>query len=134
MRIAAVQKIIKEWIIKMKKKEKILCKWVFLWIVLLAVMPVMNVQAKKNKNYWPKLSDDITAGAAILMDVDTGTILYKKNINEKFYPASITKILTTLIAVENSKMDEVVTFSEDAVYKTQGGSGIWRDIGEVMTM
>ncbi|KAI4451067.1 hypothetical protein C823_005616 [Eubacterium plexicaudatum ASF492] len=42
--------------------------------------------------------------------------------------------MTTLIAVENSSMDEVVTFSEDAVYKTQGGSGIWRDIGEVMTM
>lgn len=67
------------------------------------------------------------------MDVDTGTILYKKNINEAFYPASITKILTTLVAIENSSMDEIVTFSEDAVYKTEG-SGISRDIGEKMTM
>lgn len=68
------------------------------------------------------------------MDVDTGAILYKKNINKAYYPASITKILTTLVAIENSSMDEVVTFSEDAVYKTSGGSSIWRDIGEVMTM
>ena len=46
------------------------------------LLPVTQVQAKKSKNYWPKLSDDITAGSAILMDIDTGTILYKKNINE----------------------------------------------------
>lgn len=97
------------------------------------ILPVLPVDAKKSKNYWPKLSEEMTAGAAILMDVDTGTILYKKNINQKYYPASITKILTTLIAVENCSMDEVVTFSSDAVYNTEG-SGIWRDIGEVMTM
>lgn len=95
--------------------------------------PCMNVQAKKSKDYWPKPSEDITASSAILMDVDTGTILYKKNVNKEFYPASITKILTTLIAVENSSMDEIVTFSKDAIYKTEG-SGIWRDVGEKMTM
>ena len=107
----------------------------FICAVLLAaiVLPVMPVQAKKSKNYWPKLSEEITAGAALLMDVDTGTILYKKNIDQAYYPASITKILTTLLAVENSKMDEVVTFSQDSIYKTEGSS-IWRDIGEVMTM
>ena len=71
------------------------------------------------------------------MDIDTGTILYKKNINEKCYPASITKILTTLIAVENCSMDEIVTFSSDAIYNTisvERSSSIWRDIGEKMTM
>ena len=68
------------------------------------------------------------------MDLDTGTILYQKNIEQKYYPASITKILTALIAIEKSEMDEVVTFSADAVYKTKGGSSISRDIGEKMTM
>ncbi len=116
-------------------KKNLLFRWICVLLALtISVLPAATVEAKKSKNYWPKLSDEITAGAAILMDVDTGTILYKKNINQVYYPASITKILTTLIAVENSSMDEVVTFSEDAVYKTQGGSGIWRDIGEVMTM
>jgi len=117
----------------MKKKGRRIYKVVCTLLLITIVMPKMPVYAKKSKNYWPKLSEEITAGAAILMDVDTGTILYKKNINEPYYPASITKILTTLIAIENSSMDEVVTFSEDAVYKTEG-SGIWRDIGEVMTM
>ncbi len=115
---------------KMKRKTKVLSILVLYSILFLSVIPV---QAKKNKNYWPKQSDEITADAAILMDVDTGTILYKKNINTKHYPASITKILTVLVAVENSRMDEVVTFSHDSVYKTEG-SGISRDVGEKMTM
>lgn len=104
-----------------------------MFLLVAILLPVAPVYAKKSKNYWPKLSEEMAAGAAILMDVDTGTILYKKNIDQKYYPASITKILTTLIAVENCSMDEVVTFSSDAVYNTEG-SKIWRDIGEVMTM
>lgn len=124
--------------IKMKKRVKFLRLLSLLICTLITVqimVPENLVHAKKSKskNYWPKLSEEITAGAAILMDIDTGAILYKKNINKPYYPASITKILTTLLAVENSNMDEVVTFSRDAIYKTEG-SGIWRDVGEVMTM
>ena len=118
----------------MKKNVKKVRMLLIILALNIVCMPAASVEAKKSKNYWPKLSEKITAGAAILMDVDTGTILYKKNINKAYYPASITKILTTLVAIENSSMDEVVTFSADAVYKTAGGSSIWRDIGEVMPM
>lgn len=58
---------------------------------------------------WPA-GPVVSAEAAILMDADTGTILYSKNIHQKEYPASTTKILTTLIATEMCSMDEVVTF------------------------
>lgn len=113
----------------MKKLKKIIC------FILCSVffIPSVNIQAKKDKDYWPKISEKVTAKAAILMDVDTGTILYEKNVDKRYYPASITKILTTLIAIENSSMDEIVTFSEDSIYKTEG-SRIWRDVGEKMTM
>ena len=117
----------------MKRKKFMRSKFICMILLVSILIPTVPVHAKKSKNYWPRLSEEITAGAAILMDVDTGTILYKKNINTPYYPASITKILTTLIAVENSRMDEKVTFSRDSVYKTEG-SGIWRDVGEVMTM
>lgn len=119
----------KDWNANMKKIKRILS----IFICMVLFMPAAQIQAKKSKSYWPKISENIGAGSALLMDVDTGTILYKNNIDKKFYPASITKILTTLIAIENCKMDEIVTFSQDAVYKTEG-SGIWRDIGEKMTM
>ena len=83
-------------------------------------------------NYWPE-GPETESPCIIVMEEETGTVLYEKMADEQHYPASITKIMTALLALENSSMDEVVTFSEDAVYKTEGSS-IWRDIGEKMTM
>ena len=71
---------------------------------------------------WPTLSQSVNAGAAICMDADTGAILYGKNINEKHYPASITKIMTALLVVENCSLDETVTFSESAVTGLEAGA------------
>ncbi|MCR4651401.1 MAG: D-alanyl-D-alanine carboxypeptidase [Lachnospiraceae bacterium] len=64
---------------------------------------------------WPA-GPVIGAESAILMEANSGTILYEKNINERLYPASITKLLTALVAVDNSELDEMVTFSEEAVH------------------
>lgn len=85
-------------------------------------------------NYWPA-GPDVDAESAILMDINTGTILYEKNINEELYPASTTKILTTLLALENSSLDEVVTFSHNAVFSIEPGSShIGIVDGEQLTM
>ena len=59
---------------------------------------------------WPE-APEISAGNGILIDADTGAILYEKNAYTKCYPASTTKILTGLLTVENCSMDETVTFS-----------------------
>lgn len=83
---------------------------------------------------WPDNVDTVSS-AAIVMDVESGAIIYEKNIDTKYYPASITKVLTALIAIENSNLNEVVTFSRDAVFKNGGDtSNIGRDAGEQMTM
>lgn len=54
----------------------------------------------------------IYSESGIVMDVDSGAILYGKNIHDPHYPASITKIATALIALQNYKMDEIVTFEQ----------------------
>lgn len=78
---------------------------------------------------------EVTAGSAILMDIDTGVILYEKNIHEKMYPASITKLLTCLVAFEHSELTDVVTFSREAVFGIErGSSNIGIDEGEQLTM
>jgi D-alanyl-D-alanine carboxypeptidase len=64
---------------------------------------------------WPE-GPQIGAQSAILMEMNTHTILYAKNIHEKSYPASTTKILTCLLAMQNCSMDESLTFSHDAIY------------------
>lgn len=70
---------------------------------------------------WPA-GPEIGAEAAILMEVNTGTVLYAKNIHAKLYPASITKILTALIAADTCDMNEIVTFSSDAIHSIN-----WRE-------
>jgi D-alanyl-D-alanine carboxypeptidase len=82
--------------------------------------------------YWPE-GPEIETPNAILMEASTGTILYEKDAYSSQYPASITKIMTTLIALENADLNEVVTFSNEAIDNTEG-SGIARDYGEQMTM
>lgn len=74
----------------------------------------MEIESNNYSN-WP-LGPAIGAEAAILMDARTGAILYEKNIHEKLYPASITKLLSTYIAVQECDLNEMVTFSEDAVH------------------
>lgn len=83
---------------------------------------------------WP--SDvSIQADGGIVMDADTGTVLYGKNMDQQYYPASITKILTALIVLERCDLDEMVSFSHDDVYNVEAGSssaGI--DEGDVLTV
>lgn len=83
---------------------------------------------------WPQ-GPTVSARSAILMELETGTILYSKNIHNREYPASTTKILTALIASEMCEMDEMVTFSRDAIYDTPYDSNhIALDVGESITM
>lgn len=93
----------------------------------------MAIQSNETPN-WPA-GPVVSAEAAILMEADTGTILYSKNIYQQEYPASTTKILTTLIATEQCSLDEIVTFSHDAVFDNPpGSSGIAMDVGQSLTM
>ncbi len=57
----------------------------------------------------------IYSESGIVMDIESGAILYAKNIDDKHYPASITKIMTALVAFENYKLDETVKFTWDDI-------------------
>lgn len=75
---------------------------------------------------------DISSRNAILMDQDTGRILYSKKIDEKRLIASTTKIMTAIIAIESGKLDEKVKVN-DSVLKGYG-SGIYIKPGEILTL
>lgn len=63
---------------------------------------------------WPQ-GPQVYAESAIVMDMDSGAILYGKKVDERRYPASITKLLTALIALENGDLQDEVTFSQASV-------------------
>lgn len=63
---------------------------------------------------------NLSGEGAILIDMDTSEILYEKNPNSQFYPASTTKIMTAILAIENGKMDDIVTIDQEVVNLTDG--------------
>jgi len=83
---------------------------------------------------WPE-GPNVYAESAIVMESSTGLILYEKNINETHYPASITKIMSALLAIENSNLGDIVTFSQNAIFDVElDSSRIGIDVGEQLTM
>lgn len=65
---------------------------------------------------------EITSEAGILYDVTNGRVLFEKNADEKLAPASTTKLMTALLVLEKSKLDDKVTFSKTAVTNLESGA------------
>ena len=83
---------------------------------------------------WPQ-GPAIYAESGILVDLDTQEILYSKNIDKQLYPASITKVMTTLVAIESSSPEEPVTFSQHALDSIEwDSSNIGCRLNETLTM
>ena len=82
---------------------------------------------------WPS-DTGIESEAGIVMDADSGAVLFGQNIHVQKAPASITKILTALVVIENSSLDDTITFSHDAVYNVEDGSGNKNSIEEGDTL
>lgn len=75
---------------------------------------------------------NVSSNNAILMDEDSGRILYSKNIDGQRLIASTTKIMTAVLAIESGKLDEIVTIN-DSVLKSHG-SGIYVSVGEKISL
>lgn len=58
---------------------------------------------------------ELASQTAVLMDADTGVVLYEKNMHDTMYPASITKIMTAMLAVQHLEPEQVLTVSQTAV-------------------
>jgi len=93
-------------------------------IAQLAALYINTGDVFAKNGEWPKgvSKSSLSAESAAVIDINSGTILYEKNMNEKRYPASITKILTTLLCLENASLTDTVTFSYKAVHSIEPGS------------
>ncbi len=102
-----------------------------LCLVLLCGVPCETAQAAAA---WPS-NISISAEGGIVMDASSGAVLYGKNIHTAYFPASITKVLTALIVLERCNMDDIVTFSHNAVFNVEAGStSAGMDVGDKMTV
>lgn len=74
---------------------------------------------------------DIQAKAAIIMDESSGRVLYEQNTHERLPEASLTKIMTALLVIENGNLDQKVKISKHAA--ETGESSIWLEEGEILS-
>ncbi len=78
---------------------------------------------------------ELSSTSAIVMEVKTGTILYAKEATEMRYPASTTKILTGLLAIQNNTLDDIITYSSKAIKSLPpGSSNIALAVGEELSV
>ncbi|HEX3033462.1 MAG TPA: D-alanyl-D-alanine carboxypeptidase family protein [Bacillota bacterium] len=94
--------------------------------------PVMAAPAPQEKSQKPLPTPEVVGAAAVLIDSVTGQILYAKNENQQMYPASTTKILTTLLGLEKGGLTDRVTIGPDPV--RVGGSSVYLQEGETLTL
>lgn len=114
------------------KKQKIYS--IILLILAFMLLPISNIAKAAEEK---ESMDNIEARSALLMEPISGKILYEKNIDEQFAPASVTKIMTMLLAMEavdsgKMKLEDKITCSENA--KNMGGSTMLLDTGEIRTL
>lgn len=111
---------------------------VLILVFQLAVIPVSAANGGAITDLNKASGGDVSlkAQSAILMDAGTGEILYSKKMNAKRYPASITKIMTTLVAIENCEsLYDTVTYSQNAIDSIEPGSSqIYIEPGEELSL
>ena len=83
---------------------------------------------------WPQ-GPEITSTAAVIMEDSTNTVLYAKNADQQLYPGGTVKVMTTLLALENTQLTDQVTMTATGVSGvTDGGANISAQLGEVFTI
>ena len=96
------------------KFGKQFCVCLFLFLILNIVFtPFVSANEGATPN--------ISSPAALLMDSATGKVLYEKNMNKKRYPASLTKVMTAIVVLENCNLEDIATVSYDAVMSLSSG-------------
>ena len=92
----------------------------------------INVSTSEDNS---SVSLNINSEAVILIENTTGKTLYEKNSEQKMYPASTTKILTAIIVIENSNLDDIVTVSQTAISNIPSGySSAYLNAGEEISV
>lgn len=126
-----------------KKWISVICVWIISFTILLTPLTARgqnesaNESTQENSGQRTESADLIQAPSGVLMEAQTGTVIYQKDSDRRRSPASITKIMTLILIFDalekgNLKLDDIVTTS--AYAKSMGGSQVFLEEGETQTV
>ena len=126
-----------------KKWISVICVWIISFTILLTPLTARgqnesaNESTQENSGQQTESADLIQAPSGVLMEAQTGTVIYQKDLDTRRSPASITKIMTLILIFDalekgNLKLDDIVTTS--AYAKSMGGSQVFLEEGETQTV
>lgn len=126
-----------------KKWISVICVWIISFTILLTPLTArgqnesVNESTQENSGQQTESADLIQAPSGVLMEAQTGTVIYQKDSDTRRSPASITKIMTLILIFDalekgNLKLDDIVTTS--AYAKSMGGSQVFLEEGETQTV
>lgn len=126
-----------------KKWISVICVWIISFTILLTPLTARgqnesaNESTQENSGQQTESADLIQASSGVLMEAQTGTVIYQKDSDTRRSPASITKIMTLILIFDalekgNLKLDDIVTTS--AYAKSMGGSQVFLEEGETQTV
>ncbi len=107
-------------------RKRIVLIFLFIFIFENILINIVNAFEKS------EFSPEITAPSAILIDSGSGDILYEKNAHTLMYPASTTKIMTAILAIESLDLSDTVVIDKESPFTT--GSRIYIQEGEIFTV
>ena len=115
--------------------KKLIAGITIVGLVISSIIFVPKQVAADSAPAWPNSHVDTVAKSSCLIDYNTGTVLYESKSHKKRFPASITKILTALLTIENCDMNETVTYSKNALSCIRdGAANIGAKTGEKMSV
>ena len=117
---------------KIKLARRRAVAWLLMLAMLLASFPAVAVAKDDNYAVSALMQGGTSAQSAILIEADTGRVIYSQNANARLPMASTTKIMTALVAIENMPLDTVVSIPREAVGVE--GSSVYLYDGEEMTL
>ena len=105
-------------------------------LALLGLMLCFTAMPALASPEWPEETPPaLSSDAAVIMDAKSGVILYGLNMDERRYPASITKVLTAYLGILNGNLSDTVTITDEAqAYAVAGSANQRTKVGEVFTL
>ena len=122
------------------KRIKLLFFFVIIFVGLFGLMNKDQViLAISKQEGWKQLIFNqtpvpIAGESAVLIDVETGAVVFSKNEDKRMYPASTTKLLTALVVLDKSSVDEVIKVGDEVLFHTEGEARAGLFEGQVMTV